>query len=79
MIRKFLFSLCLFGLLGGIANAQEWARKMFEVRSHDFGSVARDAKTEYEFVLQNIYEEDVHIASVRASCGCTTPSITNHT
>lgn len=61
------------------ASAQEWAEKMFEATSHDFGSVAAGSKTEYEFVLKNIYIEDVHVASVRASCGCTTPSIKNPT
>jgi hypothetical protein len=79
MTRKILLTLCLVGLFGSTATAQEWARKMFEVKSHDFGAVARGAKTEYEFVLQNIYEEDVHIAGVRASCGCTTPTITKQT
>ena len=48
---------------------------MFETTRHDFGSVARGSKAEYEFVLTNIYAEDVHIADVRSSCGCTTPSI----
>lgn len=48
---------------------------MFAVTSHDFGVVARGAKAEFDFVLQNIYEEDVHIASVRSSCGCTQPKI----
>lgn len=57
------------------AAAQDWAVKMFAVTSHDFGVVARGAKAEFDFVLQNIYEEDVHIASVRSSCGCTQPKI----
>lgn len=57
------------------ASAQEWAKKMFETTSHDFGSVARGAKVEYRFVLTNIYEEDVHVAGVRSSCGCTSPTI----
>jgi len=59
------------------ASAQDWATKMFDTTRHDFGSVARAAKAEHEFVLENIYLEDVHIAAVRSSCGCTTPSITN--
>ncbi len=59
----------------GPVEAQEWARKMFETLEHDFGVVARGAKTEFEFVLTNIYVEDVHIASVRSSCACTTPRI----
>lgn len=56
--------------------AQAWATKMFKETSHDFGAVARGAKTEFEFEITNIYEEDLHIASVRSSCGCTTPRIT---
>jgi hypothetical protein len=55
--------------------AQEWARKMFQTLEHDFGVVVRGAKAEFEFVLTNPYVEDVHIASVRSSCGCTTPRI----
>lgn len=58
------------------AYAQAWAQKMFKETEHDWGDVARDAKTEYEFELTNIYKEDIHIASVRASCGCTKPEIT---
>ncbi len=74
----------LLGSLGGLiclsllcppVAAQKWAEKMFETKSHDFGTIARGAKAEYEFVLKNIYVKDVHIASVRVSCGCTTPSI----
>lgn len=54
------------------ARGQEWARKMFKTTSHDFGSVAHGAKTEFRFKLTNLYVEDVHIADVRSSCGCTT-------
>ena len=74
----------VLGSLGGLIclsllcppiDAQDWARSMFETTEHDFGTIARGAKAEYEFVLKNIYVKDVHIASVRVSCGCTTPSI----
>jgi len=58
------------------APAQQWARDMFATTSHDFGTVARGAETEFAFELQNIYVEDIHIASVRSSCGCATPRIT---
>jgi hypothetical protein len=61
------------------ASAQEWARKMFEATSHDFGAVARGAKVEYRFKLSNIYEEDVHISGVHSSCGCTSPQISKDT
>ena len=60
-------------------SAQEWAVKMFEGREHDFGAVARYAETTHRFVLENKYLEDVHIAGVRASCGCTTPTIEKQT
>ncbi len=58
---------------------QEWATKMFATTSHDFGTVARGQRTEFEFALENLYVEDVHIASVRASCHCTTPEIKTET
>lgn len=57
--------------------AQKWARKMFQTTTHDFGSLARGAKAEYEFVLENIYVKDVHIADVWSSCGCTSVRISN--
>lgn len=60
-------------------NAQEWAKKMFKETEHNFGTVIRDSKTEYSFVFENLYMEDVHVAAVRTSCGCTTPRIENAT
>jgi hypothetical protein len=48
---------------------------MFSTTSHDFGVVARGVKAEYAFVLEDRYVEEVHIASVRASCSCTKPEI----
>lgn len=67
--------LCL-AMCCGSASGQDWAAKMFKVRQHDFGSVARGSKAEFAFELENKYEEDVHIASVESSCGCTSPVIT---
>lgn len=66
----------MIALLSQVAMCQEWARKMFTDTSHSFGTVARGAKSEFNFELTNIYKEDIHIASVRASCGCVTPTIT---
>lgn len=53
------------------ALAQQWAQKMFAETQHDFGTIARGAKAEYEFTLKNIYREEVRITGVRTSCGCT--------
>jgi len=75
MFRRFLVISFALLLVTSPATGKEWARKMFEERNHDFGVVARGAKAEFEFVVQNIYKEEVHIASVRSSCGCTTPTI----
>ena len=74
-----LIALALSLLLAPAAFAEPWAEKMFTTLKHEFGTVARGAKAEFEFVLQNKYKEDIHIASVRSSCGCTTPSITKDT
>src|SRR3990172_2744604 len=75
MVRKVAALLLLTLLCGSPLHAGDWARNMFETTSHDFGSLARDAKAEFHFVLKNIYVEDVHIAGARASCGCTTVRI----
>ncbi len=61
------------------ALAKEWAQKMFATTTHEFGHVARGSKTEFAFEIQNQYEEDVHIADVRSSCGCASPTITKGT
>src|SRR5262245_51513006 len=61
------------------ASAQQWADKLFETKAHDFGSVPRAAKSEYLFKVTNPYGEDLHIASVRSSCGCTIPRIEKDT
>ena len=71
MFRKTLLVVIVTLAAAAPASAQEWAKKMFEVTTHDFGSVARGAKAEFEYVLNNIYVEDLHIASVQSSCGCT--------
>jgi len=66
-------ALALIFIAGSDALAQEWAKKMFSTTKHDFGTVARGSKQQYAFKFTNIYKEDVHIASVRSTCGCTTP------
>jgi hypothetical protein len=66
----------LLGLLvlgsAAAASAQElnWAQKLFEKQRHDFGVVARGADVVYPLKLNNSYQQTVHIANVRTSCGC---------
>ena len=74
MRKVFALLICLVAV-ESTCSAQEWANKMFLVTSHDFGTVARGAKAEFHFQFKNLYEEDLHIASVQSSCGCTTPQL----
>jgi hypothetical protein len=78
MERRSLLIL-IVAILHSPCFAQEWADKMFEARSYDFGNIARGAKAEFAFELTNLYLEEVHIVGVRASCGCTTPRIEKDT
>ncbi len=48
---------------------------MFAETNHDFGIVPRGSNTVYEFKFTNKFEEAVHVAGVRSSCGCTTPTV----
>jgi hypothetical protein len=73
--RVIPLAFCLLAFCSGV-EAQEWAKKMFKTTAHDFGTVVRGAKTEFRFPFKNIYVEDLHVASVRSSCGCTSPEVT---
>jgi hypothetical protein len=77
MRTRVVFSLTILAIAATAlpAAAQTWASKMFQVRDHDFGTVARGADVEYRFEAKNIYRQDVELISVRSSCGCTTPSL----
>ncbi len=71
--------ICSLGLLSfqNQGLAQDWVKAMFAETSHDFGNVPQGAESEFRFVVTNKYQEDVHIAKVRSSCGCTLPRIEN--
>jgi hypothetical protein len=62
-------------LAASLAHAQQWAVDMFDHTSHDFGTVARGAKVEHAFTVENIYEEDAEISEIRSTCGCTNTKI----
>jgi hypothetical protein len=57
------------------AIADAFAPQLFKITSHDFGSVARGAKAEFRFEIENIFIPDVHIESARSSCSCTSVRI----
>jgi hypothetical protein len=67
-----LLSLCL---ASGSLFGQDWVKSMFQVTAHDFGTVPRGSDAVFEFKFSNKYEEDIHVAAVRSSCGCTVPRI----
>lgn len=52
-------------------QSSEWALKMFEETSHNFGVVAKGSDVSHRLKVTNIYEETVQIADVKTSCGCT--------
>ncbi len=79
MPRLSILTLVTALFLASPSLGQEWARKMFKTTDHDFGTVARGAKAEHEFVFENLYLEDVHVANVYSSCGCTIVSVKNPT
>lgn len=79
MIRTAPIAFVLLTCMSAPAPGQQWATKMFETTSHDFGTVPRAAKSEYTFEFTNRYVDDVHISSVSASCGCTTPIVLTET
>jgi hypothetical protein len=56
--------------------AADWARDMFEVTQHDFGTIAAGAKAEFPFKFTNKYLYEVHAVGVRSSCGCSDVRIT---
>lgn len=76
-MRTTLAAICLCSglFLPDCCLGQSWAERMFETKTHDFGSVGRAAKAEFEFKLTNPYIEDVEIASATASCGCTSVEV----
>jgi hypothetical protein len=75
VLRTLLAAMLLSFVVATPGQAQEWAVKMFNTTKHDFGPVPRGKKVEYRFKIKNIYEQDVHIASVRSTCNCTTPQV----
>lgn len=63
-----------FSCIGQSASA-EWPDNAFSIKTHDFGTVAVAAKTEFRFPVYNPYTKPLHIKTIRRSCGCTTPTI----
>jgi len=61
----------LLGLCATGPASASWADTLFDELSRDFGSVPRGPTLTHPFRLVNKTNQNVHIASVRVSCGCT--------
>ena len=61
-----------------VAQNLNWAQKMFDKQSHDFGVVARGADVRHRFKVKNIYKETIHISNVRTTCGCSSAKISKN-
>ncbi len=70
---KQLLPLLVLALATQTASAQDWAKKMFDENTYDFGKVARGADVSHRFKITNKYKETVHISNVRTTCGCSIP------
>ena len=66
---------CTAGLLLAVpASAATWAESMFEELYKDFGSVQRGPTLSHPFRFTNNTGKQLHISSVRVSCGCVSAS-----
>ncbi len=79
MVRKISFFVAWLALAATPCLGQQWAAKMFKTTEHDFGTVARGSKAEFDFTFSNLYLEDVHIVSAYSSCGCTSVDVVKPT
>ncbi|MEN2992190.1 MAG: DUF1573 domain-containing protein [Bacteroidia bacterium] len=53
-----------------------WAQIAFDKTEHDFGDIVEGPPAVYTFTFRNTGDKPVRLTSVKASCGCTTPSWT---
>ncbi len=73
--RVCVLSCFAFLLLPAPLDAADWAERMFDVKTHDFGRVPYGAQAEYDFVVTNLNPFDVEIARTRVTCECTEPKV----
>jgi hypothetical protein len=74
MKNKVLLTVLIFIFALGATMAQP--KIEFEKTVHDFGDIVEGSIARHDFVFTNIGNQPLVIASVRASCGCTTPTWT---
>lgn len=83
-MKKFAL-ICLFASMAFIAGAQNAEQKeipdhgaqiRFEEMEHQYGTIQKGGNGDCEFKFWNDGDEPLILQSVKASCGCTTPSYT---
>jgi len=55
---------------------KEWANKLFEENSKDFGTCPRGAQLKHSFKITNIYKVPLEITEVKVGCGCVSYALT---
>ncbi len=75
MIRLLALALSVACLATSSLLAADWSDPVFPIKNHEFGTVAVASKTEFTFPVVNTLSSTMHIQTVRASCGCTTPIV----
>ena len=72
LFSRIVVASCLLSASFSTVDAQElnWAQKMFEKQSIDFGVVARGADCVTRLKVTNIYQETIYFRNVSTSCGC---------
>lgn len=53
--------------------------RFIKTRRHDFGTVARGARSVHDFQIDNPFDQPLVIADVRSSCGCTRATVPQST
>jgi hypothetical protein len=81
MKKQFVWALMLLFCLGIGNTYAHFAYLLkpaftWQKTTHDFGKVLQNKPVSYEFEFTNTGDAPIVIASVQASCGCTTPSYT---
>jgi hypothetical protein len=71
---KFISTTAIFFMLISVGLAQP--KMEFESTVHDFGDIIEGTVAKHDFIFTNTGNQPLVIASVRASCGCTTPTWT---
>lgn len=70
-MRYAVLALATAAVLTAPAAAQtEWANKIFEEASKDFGTCPRGAQLKHSFKITNIYKVALEFTDVKVMCGC---------